>query len=465
MFVNNNMIKSGAVIKSKALFGSYPSDYNPHGRPGNFDTMRPSTLPNQFDTGFETTKTIAPFQQSFEVERAVPGSVFRTSKSNKFYRAKDAMIKKIQQTNAPRVVEIVYDDIFGNKANELVDYIGNKLKQFAPGVVGPAGPMGPQGPMGLTGVKGDQGQMGLSGMQGEPGLQGLTGMQGEPGLQGLAGMPGEPGVQGPKGEIGQQGIVGNGPSAEQVQFIIQQQLENLPSYITNIVESQLVGLPTYVQAEIIGNLTELPRLIETNSVGLKDVVPLISQMIEDAKPADNDIFTNHGALVTIPQNTETGNMNVPQPSRVFEKPSFDDDLKDDNIFAGVNDIEELQKMKKAIQRKNVMTENDLILVDQIEERIQEIRLVQTLKKATSSTAPPVPPMMDKRPRFESPVSSKRPKIKREPISQAEQEKITLQRQIEELETKIRVLSKKKQTNKIKNQIFQLEGALIRLKAK
>jgi hypothetical protein len=114
------MIKSGAVIKSKALFGSYPSDYNPHGRPGNFDTMRPSTLPNQFDTGFETTKTIAPFQQSFEVERAVPGSVFRTSKSNKFYRAKDAMIKKIQQTNAPRVVEIVYDDIFGNKATSLL---------------------------------------------------------------------------------------------------------------------------------------------------------------------------------------------------------------------------------------------------------------------------------------------------------------------------------------------------------
>ena len=64
MFVNK-MIRSGLVIQSNALFGSYPSDHDPLGRWGNEFTTKPSTLPNEFDSGFKTTKTNSLFAGVF----------------------------------------------------------------------------------------------------------------------------------------------------------------------------------------------------------------------------------------------------------------------------------------------------------------------------------------------------------------------------------------------------------------
>jgi hypothetical protein len=328
MFVNK-MIRSGLTIQSKSGFGSYPSNHDPHGRWATEYTVNPSTLANKFDSGFATTKTISPFQQTIEVGKAVPLSVFRPSKFNNFYRAKQADVVRLEAVNGPRTAEVLYDDIFGKKANELVDYIANKIQ-----ITSRQGPMGPMGPPGATGVglKGDQGPhgvQGLMGMQGEPGPQGLTGMQGEPGAQGLMGMQGEPGAQGlvgmqgtvgPQGEVGPQGLVGNAPSVAQVQFLIQEQLQNMPSYITAVVQDQLVGVPSYVQAQIVDQLQDLPRLIETNSIGLTDLKPIISQMIEDALPQQNDIFTNHTAILDVPQDTEEGIIFTPIPVRTIEPP-------------------------------------------------------------------------------------------------------------------------------------------------
>ena len=128
------------------------------------------------------------------------------------------------------------------------------------------------------------------------------------------------GSSGTQGEVGPQGLIGNAPSPEQLQYLIQQQLQNLPSYITGVVKDQLITLPTYVQAEVLDQLQDLPLLIETNSIGMNDVVPIISQMIEDARPQQNDIFTNHGAILDIPQNTEDGVIITQKPQRLLTFP-------------------------------------------------------------------------------------------------------------------------------------------------
>lgn len=376
MFVNK-MIRSGLVIQSKALFGSYPSDHNPYGRWATEFTTNPSTLPNEIDSGFKTTKTISPFQQTLDISRAIPLSVYRPSKRDRYNRSQQIQVQKIQAINGPRTVEVMYDDIFGNKANELVDYIANKIKIPSP-VLGPPGPMGPMGPMGPTGqrgigLKGDQGPMGpqgLTGMQGEPGLQGLTGIQGEPGPQGLTGMQGS---QGPRGEVGPQGLIGNAPTPQQLQYLIQQQLQNLPTYITGVVQDQLIGLPAYVQAEVVDQLQDLPLLIETNSIGMNDVVPIISQMIEDARPQQNDIFTNHGAILDIPQDTEDGVIITQKPQRLL---TFPQEARRGSVASSIADSVKTRtgrNVRKGISKKTRYQRPEYNELADVQKRIKIIK--------------------------------------------------------------------------------------------
>ena len=370
MFVNK-MIRSGLVIQSNALFGSYPSDHDPHGRWGNEFTTNPSTLPNQFDSGFKTTKTISPFQQTLDISKAMPMSVYRPSKSDRYNRSKEIQVQKIQSINGPRTVEVMYDDIFGNKANELVDYIANKIKIPTP-MFGPPGPMGPMGPRGI-GLKGDQGPRGppgLTGMQGAPGTQGLTGMQGEPGPQGLTGMQG---IQGTQGEVGPQGLIGNAPTPKQLQYLIQQQLQNLPTYITEAVQDQLIGLPTYVQAEVVDQLQDLPLLIETNSIGMNDVVPIISQMIEDARPQQNDIFTNHGAILDIPQDTEDGVIITQKPQRLL---TFPQEVRRGSVASSIADSVKTRtgrNVRKGVSKKTPYQKPEYNELADVQKRIKGIK--------------------------------------------------------------------------------------------
>jgi hypothetical protein len=412
MFVNK-MIRSGLVIQSNALFGSYPSDHDPHGRWGNEFTTNPSTLPNQFDSGFKTTKTISPFQQTLDISKAMPMSVYRPSKSDRYNRSKEIQVQKIQSINGPRTVEVMYDDIFGNKANELVDYIASKINvngiddiigkkanelvdyiadkiKIPTTISGPPGPMGKRGPRGI-GLKGDQGPRGppgLTGMQGAPGTQGLTGMQGEPGTQGLTGMQGEPGpqgstgmqgltgmqgIQGTQGEVGPQGFIGNAPSPQQLQYLIQQQLQNLPSYITGVVQNQLIGLPTYVQAEIVDQLQDLPLLIETNSIGMNDVVPIISQMIEDARPQQNDIFTNHGAILDIPQDTEDGVIITQKPQRLL---TFPQEVRRGSVASSIADSVKTRtgrNVRKGVSKKTPYQKPEYNELADVQKRIKGIK--------------------------------------------------------------------------------------------
>jgi len=487
MFVNK-MIRSGLVIQSRTKFGSgsYPSDYNPYGRFATESETRPSNLPNQFDTGFQTTKSISPFQQSIQITRVKPNSLYKPSKGDLRMKAlkgstkrrgqfKQPLQQNIEAINKPVMGELFYDDVFGKRANELVDYVGDQLnkryfKNFngvgIKGDIGPAGPqgaIGPRGEMGMTGAPGERGEMGMTGAPGERGEMGMTGAPGERGPQG---------IQGERGERGEQGLVGNTPSVQQLQSLIQQQLADLPDYLQNLIGNQLQGLPTYVKGEVVSQLQDLPRLIETNSIGLNDVKPIIAQMIEEARPQPADIHTNLGAIVNIPQDTEMGNVVVSKPERLIEYPSSTplNSTPAAVPIETMDNLTELKRMRRQLVQKLNKTEIDFRMIEKLEDRIQEIVLEQKLENAfsettgTSAARPPVPPPLKKR-TLTTPSVSKRPKIKREPISQEEQARITLERQIAELETKIRVLSKRKQTNKIKNQIFQLESALMRLKQK
>jgi len=73
------MIKSGAVIQKRYLNNSYPSNYNPVGRPGNIDVARPFDSSSVFDTGMP--KNVSPNQprvaESVEIQ---PNSVFKPTR-------------------------------------------------------------------------------------------------------------------------------------------------------------------------------------------------------------------------------------------------------------------------------------------------------------------------------------------------------------------------------------------------
>lgn len=243
----NKMIRSGLVIQSNGVFGGYPSNHDPSGRWGTDSTIHPSTLPNQFDTGFQTTKTISPFQQT--IGRALPNSVFRLSKADYF----------LKNVNSPRGFEPMYDDIFGSKSNELVDYVKHQIgtSESAP-----------------SSVSENQG--------------------------------------------GYEGLIGNTLPDTKVNFLINQELSSLPPFIRKIVDEKIRDLPTYTRLEIISQLNDLPRLIETNSIGYKDLDSIINLIIEESTPKTVDIFTNQTAITDIPQQTEDGTVYVSIPHRSFE---------------------------------------------------------------------------------------------------------------------------------------------------
>jgi len=356
----NKMIKSGLVIQNRLGNDIYPSGYTKHGRWGTEYTERPSSN-DVFDTGFSTTREISPYQQSVDTfDRVVPKSVFKSTKANRFYKYK----------NGPKISQVAYLDIFGKKANEIVDYVGSQLKKsYFTGVPGPAGPAGPAGPSGPKGDKGEEGLQGIAGLAGEigpigpigprgemgftgpqgpqgiegaqgmqgiegaqgiegpqgmqgiegaQGMQGIEGPQGMQGVQGMQGIEGPQGIQGFEGSQGTQGLVGNAPSETQVQLLIENSLSNLPTYITNMLDSRLTNLPTFIQAEVVSQLQGLPEYIKSNQLSISDIAPIISGMIADASPQPSDIFTNPLAITNIPQETETGMVTIYQPERSFQ---------------------------------------------------------------------------------------------------------------------------------------------------
>lgn len=347
----NKMIKSGLVIQNRQGLDLYPSGYTKHGRWGTQYSERPSSN-DVLDTGFSTTREISPYQQSVDTfDRVVPKSVFKSTKASRFYKYK----------NGPKQAQLAYLDIFGKKANEIVDYVGSQLKKSyftgipgpagpagppgpsgergEPGLqgiaglagqIGPAGPIGPQGEMGLTGPQGEigftgpqgpqgiEGAQGMQGIEGAQGMQGIEGPQGMQGVQGMQGIEGPQGIQGFEGPQGTQGLVGNAPSETQVQLLIENSLSNLPTYITNMLDSRLTNLPTFIQAEVVSQLQGLPQYIQSNQLSINDVAPIIAGMIADAAPRPADIFTNPLAITNIPQETETGMVTIYQPERSFQ---------------------------------------------------------------------------------------------------------------------------------------------------
>ena len=315
------MIRSGLTVQKKALFDPYPSDYDAQGRYGSYTEIRPSTMSAQFDSGFQTTKTISPFQQSYKIERAMPRTVFKQPKQsiNKIGNEKGELVS----TNGPAFDQVAYLDIFGRKTNEIVDYVASQLKQsYFTGVPGPAGAAGPPG---MAGPKGDRGEQGLQGIAGLTGAQGMMGPQGETGAMGpqgetgAMGPQGETGAMGPQGiagAMGPQGVVGNSPSEEQVKGLIEYTLSGMPDYILKMLQGQLSGLPLMIQGEITSQLQGLPEFIKSNQLKIGDVQPLIQGLINNAIPRTADIHTRPS--ITLPQETETGIVFVPKVERVFE---------------------------------------------------------------------------------------------------------------------------------------------------
>jgi len=297
------MIRSGLTVQKSALFDPYPSDYNAQGRYGSYTEIRPSTMSAQFDSGFQTTKTISPFQQSYKIERAMPRTVFKQPKQsiNKIGNEKGELVS----TNGPAFDQVAFLDIFGRKTNEIVDYVASQLKQsYFTGVPGPAGAAGPPG---MAGPKGDRGEQGLQGIAGLTGPQGMMGPQGETGAMG---------PQGQTGAMGPQGVVGNSPSEEQVKGLIEYTLSGMPDYILKMLQGQLSGLPLMIQGEITSQLQGLPEFIKSNQLKIGDVQPLIQGLINNAIPRTADIHTRPS--ITLPQETETGIVFVPKVERVFE---------------------------------------------------------------------------------------------------------------------------------------------------
>lgn len=109
------MIKSGLVIQNKFLAGNaYPSDYDPQGRTGSYEVVRPAKR-DRFDTGFQATKTISPYQQSVEeYTTAVPKSVFRPK-------------RQLRAKNIPKYGQTAYRTMFGGDRNPVSDYLVQRV--------------------------------------------------------------------------------------------------------------------------------------------------------------------------------------------------------------------------------------------------------------------------------------------------------------------------------------------------
>ena len=109
------MIKSGAVIQNRALGGNYPSSYNPHARPGNYDVVHPATL-SVFDTGFP--KTVSPYQPRVAVSVEIqPKSVFKPRRVS----------KKLSLKNGDFWGQTALKNIFGGEQNVVTNYMAQRL--------------------------------------------------------------------------------------------------------------------------------------------------------------------------------------------------------------------------------------------------------------------------------------------------------------------------------------------------
>ena len=111
----NKMIKSGLVIQNKFLAGNaYPSDYDPQGRTGSYQVVRPAKR-DRFDTGFQATKTISPYQKTVEeYSTAVPKSVFRPK-------------RQLRAKNIPKYGQTAYRTMFGGDRNPVSDYLVQRV--------------------------------------------------------------------------------------------------------------------------------------------------------------------------------------------------------------------------------------------------------------------------------------------------------------------------------------------------
>lgn len=110
------MIKSGAVIQNRYLNNPYPTNYNPMGRPGNFDIVRPHDSSSVFDTGLP--KDVSPYQPRVAVSVEIqPKSVFKPKR----------LQRQLKQTNVAKWGQTVLKTIFSGEENASTNYMAQRL--------------------------------------------------------------------------------------------------------------------------------------------------------------------------------------------------------------------------------------------------------------------------------------------------------------------------------------------------
>jgi hypothetical protein len=110
------MIKSGAVIQNRYLNNPYPTNYNPMGRPGNFDVARPHDSSSVFDTGMP--KDVSPYQPRVAVSVEIqPKSVFKPRR----------LQRQLKQVNGAKWGQTALKNIFGGEENVITNYMAQRL--------------------------------------------------------------------------------------------------------------------------------------------------------------------------------------------------------------------------------------------------------------------------------------------------------------------------------------------------
>jgi hypothetical protein len=110
------MIKSGATIQNRYLNNPYPSNYNPMGRPGNFDVARPHDSSSVFDTGMP--KDVSPYQPRVAVSVSIqPKSVFKPKR----------LQRQAKQVNGAKWGQTALKSIFGGEENVITNYMAQRL--------------------------------------------------------------------------------------------------------------------------------------------------------------------------------------------------------------------------------------------------------------------------------------------------------------------------------------------------
>lgn len=110
------MIKSGAVIQNRYLNNPYPTNYNPMGRPGNFEVARPHDSSSVFDTGMP--KDVSPYQPRVAVSVEIqPKSVFKPRR----------LQRQAKQVNGAKWGQTVLKSIFGGEENATTNYMAQRL--------------------------------------------------------------------------------------------------------------------------------------------------------------------------------------------------------------------------------------------------------------------------------------------------------------------------------------------------